>query len=100
MSADRSQLLPDLPTLRESGLPDVQAFPWFAYMAPKGTPRAIVERMNREIVAVLGDSEVRKRLPTNYFDPIGSTTESLADFMTAEQARWKPVIERAGIKPD
>jgi tripartite-type tricarboxylate transporter receptor subunit TctC len=96
----RSQLLPDLPTLRESGLPDVQAFPWFSYMAPKGTPRAIVERMNREIVAVLQDPEVRKRLQSSYFDPIGSTAESLAAFMTAERARWKPVIERAGIKPD
>lgn len=100
MSADRSQLLPDLPTLRESGLPDVQAFPWFAYMAPKGTPPAIVDRMNREIVAILQDPEVRKRLQTNYFDPIGSTAEHLGAFMVAERARWKPVIERAGIKPD
>ena len=99
-SADRSPLLPDLPTLRESGLPDVQAFPWFAYMAPKGTQQAIVERMNREIVAVLRDPEVRARLQANYFDPIGSTAESLATFMTEERARWKPVIERAGIKPD
>ena len=69
-------------------------------MAPKGTSRAIVEHMNREIVAVLRDPEVRTRLQTNYFDPIGSTTEALAEFMTAERARWKPVIERAGIKPD
>ena len=99
-SADRSPLLPELPTLRESGLPDVQAYPWFAYMAPKGTPQAIVARMNREIVAILQDTEVRKRLETNYFDPIGSTPESLATFMTEERARWKPVIERAGIKPD
>ena len=99
-SADRSPLLPELPTLRESGLPGVQAYPWFAYMAPKGTSRAIVDRMNREIVAVLLDPEVRKRLETNYFDPIGSTPESLATFMIEERARWKPVIERAGIKPD
>jgi tripartite-type tricarboxylate transporter receptor subunit TctC len=99
-SADRSPLLPDLPTLRESGLPDIQASPWFAYMAPEGTPPAIVQRMNREIVAVLQDPEVRKRLQTNYFDPVGSTTDSLAAFMAAERARWKPVIERARIKPE
>jgi tripartite-type tricarboxylate transporter receptor subunit TctC len=99
-SADRSSLVPELPTLRESGLPDVQAFPWFAYMAPKGTPPAIVERMNREIATVLRDPEVRNRLKTNYFDPVGSTTETLSAFMAEERMRWKPVILRAGIKPD
>ncbi len=99
-SAERSALLPELPTLRESGLPDIQAVPWFAYMAPKGTPDAIVQRMSREIAAVLQDPETRKRLQTAYFDPVGSTPEALAKFMAEERARWKPVIERAGLRPD
>ena len=99
-SAERSALLPDLPTLRESGLPDIQAVPWFAYMAPKGTPPEVVQRMSREIAAVLKEPETQKRLQTAYFDPVGSTPEALARFMGEELRRWKPVIERAGLKPD
>lgn len=99
-SAERSALLPDLPTLRESGLPDIQAVPWFAYMAPKGTPNDVVQRMSREISAVLKDPETVKRLQTAYFDPVGSTPEGLSKFMDEELRRWKPVIERAGLKPD
>lgn len=99
-SAERSALLPDLPTLRESGLPDIQAVPWFAYMAPKGTPPEVVQRMSREIAAVLKDPETQKRLQTAYFDPVGSTPEALSRFMDEELRRWKPVIERAGLKPD
>ncbi len=99
-SAERSALLPELPTLRESDLPDIQAVPWFAYMAPKGTPDAIVQRMSREIAAVLKDPEVLKRLQTAYFDPVGSTPEALSKFMGEELRRWKPVIERTGLKPD
>jgi tripartite-type tricarboxylate transporter receptor subunit TctC len=99
-SAERSALLPELPTLRESGLPDIQAVPWFAYMAPKGTPPEVVQRMSREIAVVLKDPETVKRLQTAYFDPVGSTPEALAKFMGEELVRWNPVIQRAGLKPD
>ena len=99
-SAERSALLPELPTLRESGLPDIQAVPWFAYMAPKGTPQPVVDRMSREIAAVLAEPETRQKLLTAYFDPVGSTPPQLAAFMREELQRWKPVIERAGLKPD
>lgn len=99
-SADRFDLLPDLPTLRESGVPDIQAEPWFAYMAPQGTPPEAVQRMSREIAAVLKDPETRQRLQGAYFNPVGSTPQELAKFMNEELARWKPVIERAGLKPE
>ena len=99
-SAERFSQLPDLPTLRESGLPDIQAVPWFAYMAPKGTPAPIVQRMSREIAAVLKDPEVQQRLKAVYFDAVGSSPEALAKFMDEELRRWRPVIERAGLKPE
>jgi len=99
-SAQRSALLPDLPTLRESGFPDIQAVPWFAYMAPQGTPPEMVQRMSREIAAVLKDEATRQRLQTAYFDPVGSTPQELAIFMRDELSRWKPVIARAGLKPE
>lgn len=98
-SAERSALLPELPTLRESGLPDIQAVPWFAYLAPKGTPPAVVQRVSQAIAATLKDPETRKRLETAYFDPVGSTPQALADFMAQELRTWRPVIERAGLKP-
>ena len=99
-SAERSPLLPDVPTLKESGLPDIQAAPWFAYMAPAGTPPAIVQRLSQELDAVLKEPEVREKLKSAYFDPVGGTPEALGRFMREEQTRWRPVIERAGLKPD
>nr|WP_233167453.1 tripartite tricarboxylate transporter substrate-binding protein [Xylophilus sp. ASV27] len=81
-------------------MPDIQAEPRFAYMAPKGTPDEVVQRMSREIAAVLREPETQKRLQTAYFDPVGSTPEALQKFMAEELRRWKPVIERAGLKPD
>jgi tripartite-type tricarboxylate transporter receptor subunit TctC len=98
-SAERSALLPDLPTLRESGLPDIQAVPWFAYMAPKGTPPDVVQRMSREIAGAQrprdgqapADRVLRRR---------GQHARGAGKFMGEELRRWKPVIERAGLKPD
>nr|WP_286197452.1 tripartite tricarboxylate transporter substrate-binding protein [Variovorax boronicumulans] len=80
-AAERSALLPALPTLREAGLPDIQAVPWFAYMAPRGTPPAIVQRMGAAIAQVLKDPETQRQLQTADFDPVGSTPQGLADFM-------------------
>ena len=96
----RFPLLPDIPTLKESGIPDIQAVPWFAYMAPAGTPDYIIERMSREIAAVLEEPQIRERLQAAYFAPVGSTPQALSSFMREELDRWRPVIERAGLKPD
>ena len=99
-ASQSSALLPDVPTLKESGVDDIRASPWFAYMAPRGTPPAVVQRMSREIAAVLKEPDVQTRLQTAYFDPVGSTPEALGQFMNEELKRWKPVIERLGLKPD
>ncbi len=99
-ASQRSALLPDVPTLKESGVADIQASPWFAYMAPKGTSPAVVHRMSREIAAVLKEADVQARLQTAYFDPVGSTPEALGEFMKDELKQWKPVIERLGLKPE
>ena len=99
-SAERSPLLPDVPTLKESGVPDIEAAPWYAFMAPQGTSPAVVQRMNQEVVAILKEPEVLAKLKAQYFDVIGSTPEALGQFMQEELNRWKPVIERAGLKPN
>lgn len=99
-SATRSALLPDVPTLKESGVPDIQAAPWYAYMAPQGTSPAIVQRLSQELAAVLKEPEVVEKLRAQYFDVIGSTPEALGRFMQEERNRWVPVIKRAGLTPN
>ncbi|TXK31081.1 tripartite tricarboxylate transporter substrate binding protein [Ottowia sp. GY511] len=99
-SNKRSLLLPDVPTLKESGLPDIQAAPWFAYMAPAGTPVAIVQRMSQSLAAILKEPATAEKLRATYFDAIGSSPAELGKFMQEERTRWRPVIERAGLKPD
>ena len=94
--AERSRLLPDLPTMREAGFPEIQALAWMAYMAPAGTPPDIVARMNRELVATLKEPDTRQKLEAAFMDPVGNTPAELAAFMQDELARWTPAIRRSG----
>ncbi len=96
-TAKRSPLMPDLPTLAESGFPEIQALAWMAIMAPAKTPPEIIHRMNKEMVAILETPEIREKLATTYMEPIASTPEELAKWMVDERARWAPVIKRAGL---
>ncbi len=99
-SKTRSALAPELPTLAESGFPEIQALAWMAIMAPGKTPPDIIERMNREMVAVLKMPEIRDKLAVAYMEPVGSSSKELAAFMTEERDRWAPVIKHAGLKAD
>lgn len=94
----RFELLPDLPTLAESGFPEIQALAWMAVMAPAKTPPAIIDRMNKALVAVLHEPEIKAKLAKSYMEPIASTPEGLAKWMVEERDRWAPVIKRAGLK--
>lgn len=96
--AERSALLPELPTMKEAGFPEIQALAWMAYMAPGGTPPDIVARMNRELVAVLKDPDTRQKLQAAYMDPVGNSPAEMAAFMREELARWAPVIKRSGAQ--
>lgn len=96
-TAKRSALLPGLPTLAESGFPEIQALAWMAVMAPAKTPPEIIARMSREIGAILEEQEVKDRLASSYIEPIGSSPAELTRFMNEEKVRWAPVIKRAGI---
>ncbi|MEO6033425.1 MAG: tripartite tricarboxylate transporter substrate binding protein [Burkholderiaceae bacterium] len=97
-TAKRSPLMPDLPTLKESGFPEIQALAWMAIMAPAKTPPEIIHRMNKEMVAILETPEIKEKLATTYMEPIASSPEELAKWMVEERDRWAPVIKRAGLK--
>jgi tripartite-type tricarboxylate transporter receptor subunit TctC len=95
-TAQRSPQMPDVPTMKESGVPDVESVAWMAMLAPAGTPADILARMNRELTAILQLPDVLARLQAVYMEPIGGTAEQLAQFMQDELRTWAPIIRRSG----
>jgi tripartite-type tricarboxylate transporter receptor subunit TctC len=90
--------LPDVPTVAESGVRDYQAASWNGVAAPARTPKALIDRLNREVNAATGSPEVRKRLQDLGVEARGGTPEALRDLLVSEIAKWKAVIERAKIE--
>jgi tripartite-type tricarboxylate transporter receptor subunit TctC len=100
-SRTRSELLPELPTLDASGVPGYEVNTWFGFVAPAGTPGAIVTRLNREIAAVLADARVNKLLGEQGLDLApANTPESFAQLIRADLAKWTPVVKASGAKVD
>ena len=97
-SKKRSSLLTDIPTLAESGLPDYEAGSWYGILAPAGTPREIVERLNTSVVKAIREPEVAKRLVQEGAEPIGSTPEEFGAHIQRELARVAHVVREAGIR--
>jgi tripartite-type tricarboxylate transporter receptor subunit TctC len=97
-TARRSQLTPDIPTMKEAGLPEIENVAWMAIMAPATTPNEIVQRMNQEINSVLSTPEVKEKLHAQYMEPIGGSVQDLQRFMQQELRVMTPIIKRTGIK--
>jgi tripartite-type tricarboxylate transporter receptor subunit TctC len=94
----RSALLPDVPTLAESGLPDYQSGSWYGVLVPAGTPRPIIDRLHGIIVKALQQPEVGQRLAAEGAEVIGSTPEEFGAHIKTELARVAEVVRAAGIK--
>lgn len=99
-TARRTPLAPDIPTIAESGLAGYQTSSWNSLVAPRGTPRGIVERLNTEIVAVLNQPEIRERLRQQGVDADPGTPAQLAAHIKAERARFAKLIAAIGLKTD
>ena len=97
-STKRSALLPEVPTLAESGLPEYQAGSWYGILAPAGTPREVIERLHGAIVKALRQPEVAKRLAAEGAEVIGSTPDEFGAHLKAEIARVGKVVRAAGIR--
>jgi tripartite-type tricarboxylate transporter receptor subunit TctC len=97
-SLKRSPLMPEVPTLSESGVPGFEAYTWFGVYAPKGTPKEIIAKLNREIVAVLQSDEMKERLALLGAEPVGSGPDEMARIVAAETAKWARVIHDANVK--
>ncbi|HET7764130.1 MAG TPA: tripartite tricarboxylate transporter substrate binding protein [Burkholderiales bacterium] len=95
--AKRSESLPDLPTVAESGLPGYAAVGWFGLLAPAATPRATVAKASADVNRVLGEREVREKMLGLGADPSGDTPEEFARFIRDDQAKWGKLMRKAGI---
>jgi tripartite-type tricarboxylate transporter receptor subunit TctC len=96
-TAKRSPFLPDVPTLKESGI-DVDADAWMGLIAPGGTPKAMVAKINKDVVAIIKEPAVRDKLATQLMEPVGSSPGEFRARIDGEIARWAPVIKAANVK--
>jgi tripartite-type tricarboxylate transporter receptor subunit TctC len=92
--------LPDIPTLAEQGYAGFEAISWQAVLAPAGTPKPIVDRLNKELVRIIRSDELRTRMLGVYFSAAASTPEALAALMKRERESWAKVIKAAGVMPE
>jgi tripartite-type tricarboxylate transporter receptor subunit TctC len=99
-SKSRSVTLPDVPTAAEAGLAGYESSAWFALLAPRGTPRPIIEKVNLAAVAALNDADLRKRLIDIGAEPAPMSPEELRAFMSAEIVKWRQIINRGGVSAE
>jgi len=94
----RAAALPDVPTMAESGFANFEAVAWFGLLAPAGTPKPIVERLNREVVAILNTTDIKQRLAGMGATTVADTPEEFGRFLNAEIDKWAPIVKRAQIE--
>jgi tripartite-type tricarboxylate transporter receptor subunit TctC len=91
-SATRSKLLPDIPTVAESGLPGYESSGWFGLMAPAGTPAPVIEKIQRDTARLLDTTEMRARLFVQGMTPLGNTPAEFGRAIEKESAHWARVV--------
>ena len=99
-TAQRSRLLPDLPTIAESGVPGYSAEAWSGILAPAGTPKEIVAKLNATIAKIVRSADYRALLEGRMVDPVGSSIEQFAARIQDDVAKWQKVVRQAGIKTE
>jgi tripartite-type tricarboxylate transporter receptor subunit TctC len=100
IDSKRAAALPDVPTVAEAGLPDFEVTTWYGVLAPAGTPRPIVARLNAEIVKAMKSPEMNARLAAMATEPVTSTPEGFSDLIRREIVKWGKVVRAAGLKAD
>jgi tripartite-type tricarboxylate transporter receptor subunit TctC len=99
-SASRSALLPEVPTLAESGVPGYETLTWYGVLAPGTTPREIIAKLNHEIGAVLELPDVRSRINELGSPPVHGTPEQFSDFIRGEITKWSKIVRESGATVD
>jgi tripartite-type tricarboxylate transporter receptor subunit TctC len=99
-SAKRSSFAPDIPTVAESGVPGYEVAVWFGLVAPAGTPREIVQKLNAEAMRILAMPDVRERFLSQGVEPVGSTPEQFGEHIKSQMTKWAKVVQDAGVKAE
>jgi tripartite-type tricarboxylate transporter receptor subunit TctC len=99
-TAKRPASIPDLPTVAEAGLPGYDSGVWYGVLAPAGTPRDVIMKLNGEIIRALKVQDYRALLVNNAIDPIGSPPEQLGQYIKSELTKWAKVVKEAGVRVD
>ena len=100
MGDERSAAFPEVPTMKEQGLPNLVVETWYGMFAPAGTPSAVVSKLNADVNALLQQAEIRESLARQDMNPVGGTPERFGDMVKRDLARWARVVAAAKIKPD
>jgi tripartite-type tricarboxylate transporter receptor subunit TctC len=96
----RTAALPDLPTVAEAGVPGYEASTWYAMFAPPAMPAMLVERLHKDVAAVVKSAEIRKQLAAVGIEPVGGTPDQLAKYLRSEIVKWGKVAKASGAKAD
>jgi len=99
-SAKRIPSLPDVPTFAEAGFPGVEDYTWVGVFLPAGTPAPIARKLNEAVNRALESPDVRERLASNAFDPVGGSQQQFGDYVKTEITKWAKVVRETGAKPD
>jgi len=99
-SKTRSRVLPEVPTMAEAGFPEIEGESWFAVVAPAGTPKEIIAKLNREIAKAVAAPDVRQRLGVIGYEAVATSTEDCAARFMGEADKWTKVIRASGIRSD
>ena len=96
----RSPAMPELPTMIEAGLAGYSSGNWYGFLAPAGTPRAIIDKLNADIQKALAQKDVRERMTRQGMEPAGSTPDEFAKFIRAETLKYAKVVKAAGLRSE
>ena len=95
----RAALMPEVPTVAESGYPGYEALNWYGYLAPKGTPKDVVDRLHKEIAKALANPKVVEQMNKTGVEPLSMTPDEFGAYIKREFDTWGKVVKQAGIKP-
>lgn len=95
----RLDILPDVPTVMEAGVPNYVSLQWYGLVAPAGTPPAIVQALNAEMVKALQSKEIKEKLAAEGAEPVGSSSQEFANLIKGDYQKWLGVAKRANIEP-
>jgi tripartite-type tricarboxylate transporter receptor subunit TctC len=99
-TSKRAETLPEVPSIAEAGLPGYEATQWFGVLAPAGTPRAVIERLHKDITAILRSPDAKQHLAGEGALIVASTPAEFAAYLRTETEKWARVVKAAGIKPE